>query len=78
MPKDIREGIESAYLTLAVEAGSISCSQTRKSNLNLLDLQRSTSVRRCRTPCSVADPAQGETQEDAGFRQAEKIMELFR
>ena len=77
VPKDIREGIESAYLTLAVEAGLDFVLANPEKNLNLLDAQD-------QHLCLVAEalqcgrPAQGETQEDAGFRQAEKIMELFR
>ena len=77
VPKDIREGIESAYLTLAVEAGLDFVLANPEKNLNLLDLQ---DLHLCvvSEALQCGRPAQGESQEDAGFRQAEKIMELFR
>jgi len=77
VPKDIREGIENAYLTLAVEAGLDFVLANPEKHLNRLDAQD-------HHLCVVSEalqcgrPAKGESQEEAGFRQAEKIMELFR
>jgi 5-methyltetrahydrofolate--homocysteine methyltransferase len=76
VPKDIREAIECAYLTLAVEAGLDFVLANPEKHLNLLDAQD-------HHLCVVSEalqrgrPDEGESQEEAGFRQAEKIMELF-
>ncbi|MEX2093420.1 MAG: dihydropteroate synthase [Pirellulales bacterium] len=77
VPKDIREGIESAYLTLAVEAGLDFVLANPEKHLNLLDAQ---DQHFCVVSQALQNgrPADDESQEDAGYRQAEKIMELFR
>ncbi len=76
MPRDIRESVESAYLTLAVEAGLDFVLGNPEKNLHLLD-------RDDRFVLGVAEaleagrPVKDETQEEAGFRQAEKIIGMF-
>ena len=75
-PREIREDLESAYLTLAVDAGLDFVLGNPEKRLHLLDrddrfVQTVTDALEC------GRPAADETQEDAGFRQAAKIMELF-
>lgn len=76
MPKDIRESVESAYLTLAVEAGLDFVLGNPEKNLHLLE-------RDDRFVVGIAEaleagrPCPEETQEEAGFRQAGKIIEMF-
>jgi len=75
-PKEIREGLESAFLTLAIDAGLDFVLGNPEKDLQLLDrddryVQIVTEALEC------GRPATGETQEDAGFCQAAKIMELF-
>jgi 5-methyltetrahydrofolate--homocysteine methyltransferase len=75
-PKRIREGLESAFLTMAVKEGLDFVLGNPEKQLRVLSLD---------DPflCIVAEslargrPENGESQEDAGFRQAMKIMELF-
>lgn len=77
VPKDIREGIESAYLTLAVDAGLDFVLANPEKDLKLLDADDH-HLRIVAEALANGRPADGETQEEAGYRQAEKIMELFR
>jgi 5-methyltetrahydrofolate corrinoid/iron sulfur protein methyltransferase len=77
VPKDIREGIESAYLTLAVDAGLDFVLANPEKQLQLLDADDQ-HLRIVADALACGRPADGETQEEAGYRQAEKIMELFR
>lgn len=76
MPREIRERVESAYLTLAVEAGLDFVLGNPEKNLHLLPSDD-------RFVVGIADaleagrPADGETQEEAGFRQAMKVIDLF-
>jgi 5-methyltetrahydrofolate--homocysteine methyltransferase len=76
MPKDIREGVESAYLTLAVEAGLDFVLANPEKQMHLLDPDDHY-VRMVAEALECGRPANGETQEEAGFRQAAKIIELF-
>ena len=78
MPKDIREDVESAYLTLAVDAGLDFVLGNPEKQSATCSMRTINTCARRGCPRSAADRPDGETQEDAGFRQAEKIMELFR
>jgi 5-methyltetrahydrofolate--homocysteine methyltransferase len=76
VPRNIRESIESAYLTLAVEAGLDFVLANPEKELRLLshgDHYYQAVVQALES----GRPLEGETQEDAGFRQAERILELF-
>jgi len=75
-PKEIREGLESAFLTLAVDAGLDFVLGNPEKNLQLLD-RDDRYVQIVSEALECGRPAEGETQEDAGFCQAAKIMELF-
>src|SRR5687767_2146222 len=76
MPKDIREKVESAYLTLAVEAGLDFVLGNPEKDLHLLD-RDDPFVKGIAAALEAGRPAAGETQEEAGFRQAMKIIEMF-
>jgi cobalamin-dependent methionine synthase I len=76
IPKEIREGVECAYLTLAVEAGLDFVLANPEKRLHLLD-RDDHFVRLVADALECGRPAEGETQEEAGFRQAAKIIELF-
>ncbi len=76
MPKDIREKVESAYLTLAVDAGLDHVLGNPEKDLHLLD-RRDPMVIGIAAALEAGRPLDGETQEEAGFRQAHKIIELF-
>ncbi len=76
MPRDMRESVESAYLTLAVEAGLDFVLGNPEKNLHLLD-RDDKFVRGIEAALDAGRPTDGETQEEAGFRQASKIIEMF-
>ncbi len=76
MPKNIRESVKCAYLTLAVEAGLDFVLANPEKQLHLLD-RDDNFVRLVAEALECGRPADGETQEEAGFRQAAKIIELF-
>ena len=76
LPKDIREGVENAYITLAHEAGLDYILGNPEKDLCLLD-EDSRYLRVVREALEEGRPGPGETQEDAGFRQSSKIMDLF-
>jgi 5-methyltetrahydrofolate corrinoid/iron sulfur protein methyltransferase len=76
MPKEIRESVESAYLTLAVEAGLDFVLGNPEKNLHLL-AKDDRFVVGIAQALQAGRPHDGETQEDAGFRQAMKVIELF-
>jgi 5-methyltetrahydrofolate--homocysteine methyltransferase len=76
IPRQIRAQVESAYLTLAVDAGLDFVLANPEKQLELLPpddriLQLVAEALDCGR-CT-----DGETQEEAGFRQAAKIIELF-
>ena len=75
-PKNIREGLESAFLTLAVDAGLDFVLGNPEKNLQLLD-RDDRYVNIVAEALECGRPTENETQEDAGFCQAAKIMELF-
>ena len=76
IPRDIREKVESAYLTLAVAAGLDFVLGNPEKNLHVLD-PGDRFVRMVADALESGRPAAGETQEEAGFRQAAKIIEMF-
>ncbi|MGD0387457.1 MAG: dihydropteroate synthase [Tepidisphaeraceae bacterium] len=76
MPKNIRQHVESAYLTIAVAAGLDFVLGNPEKDLRLLD-PKDKYVRLVAEALECGRPADGETQEDAGFRQAAKIIEMF-
>ena len=69
MPRDMRESVESAYLTLAVEAGLDFVLGNPEKNLHLLE-RDDKFVRGIEAALEAGRPTHGETQEEAGFRQA--------
>ena len=76
MPKDIRASVEDAYLTLAVEAGLDFVLGNPEKNLHLLPSDDKFVVGIAEA-LEAGRPSDGETQEEAGFRQAMKVIELF-
>jgi cobalamin-dependent methionine synthase I len=76
IPKSIRESVESAYLTLAVEAGLDFVLGNPEKQLHLL-ARNDRIVRLVGEALDAGRPGPGETQEEAGFRQAESIIGLF-
>jgi 5-methyltetrahydrofolate corrinoid/iron sulfur protein methyltransferase len=76
MPRDIREKVESAYLTIAVKAGLDFVLGNPEKNLHLLE-KDDPMVIGIAAALEAGRPTNGETQEEAGFRQASKIIELF-
>lgn len=76
MPKDIREKVESAYLTIAVEAGLDFVLGNPEKDLHLLDAHDKF-VTHIEAALEAGRPMNGETQEEAGFRQAARIIEIF-
>ena len=76
MPRDIRENVESAYLSLAVDAGLDFVLGNPEKNLHLLE-RDDKFVRGIADALEAGRPRAEETQEEAGFRQAGKIIEMF-
>lgn len=64
-------------MTLAVDAGLDYVLANPEKQLHLLDAEDH-HLRVVADALACGRPAEGETQEEAGYRQAEKIMELFR
>lgn len=74
-PKYIRENLERAYLTLAVEAGlDFAIANPEKSPVPLP--ADHPIVQQLRDALEQGRPGEGESQETAGFRQAEAVMEI--
>jgi len=76
VPKSIREGLENAYITLGLEAGLDFVLGNPEKHLHPL-ADESKYVTVVREALAAGRPQDGETQEDAGFRQSAKIMDLF-
>lgn len=76
VPKEIRQGLENAYITLALEAGLDFVLGNPEKHLQPLE-EDSKYVKTVRAALAAGRPQDGETQEDAGFRQSAKIMDLF-
>lgn len=75
-PKEIRTGLENAYLSLAVEAGLDFVLGNPEKDLGILNSDDQY-VQVVAKALACGRPTDGESQEDAGFRQAATIMELF-
>lgn len=76
VPKGIREGLENAYVTLATDAGLDFVLGNPEKDLRRLDAG-SVYLRVVREALDQGRPCGDETQEEAGFRQSAKIMDLF-
>jgi cobalamin-dependent methionine synthase I len=76
MPREIRESVESAYLTIAVESGLDFVLGNPEKNLHLLEADDQFVIG-IREALEAGRPRAEETQEEAGFRQAGKIIEMF-
>jgi 5-methyltetrahydrofolate--homocysteine methyltransferase len=76
MPKEIRASVEDAYLTLAAETGLDFVLGNPEKNLHLLP-KDDRFVIGIAEALDAGRPTEGETQEEAGFRQAMKVIELF-
>jgi cobalamin-dependent methionine synthase I len=75
-PKHIREGLENAFLTLAIDVGLDFVLGNPEKALGVLE-PGDRYVEIVAEALECGRPAEGESQEEAGFRQAAKIMELF-
>jgi 5-methyltetrahydrofolate--homocysteine methyltransferase len=76
MPKAMRERVESAYLTIAVRAGLDFVLGNPEKDLHLLAAD-DFHVKGIEAALEAGRPDAGESQEEAGFRQAAKIIEMF-
>jgi 5-methyltetrahydrofolate--homocysteine methyltransferase len=76
MPRNLREEVESAYLTIAVKAGLDFVLGNPEKNLHLLP-DDDWHVKGIEAALEAGRPTEGESQEEAGFRQAGKIIEMF-
>jgi hypothetical protein len=76
MPKPMREAVESAYLTLAVGVGLDFVLGNPEKNLHLLAVD-DPHVCGIAAALEAGRPIDAETREEAGFRQAAKIIEMF-
>ncbi len=76
VPKAIREGLENAYITLATDAGLDFILGNPEKDLRCLEAD-SVYLSVVREALDLGRPRDGETQEEAGFRQSAKIMDLF-
>ena len=75
-PKELRTPLENAYITLAVREGLDFVLGNPEKTLELLD-DADPILQGVQEALHHGRPKDGQTQEDAGFCQAEKIMELF-
>jgi 5-methyltetrahydrofolate--homocysteine methyltransferase len=76
VPKTIRQGLENAYITLALKAGLDFVLGNPEKELHRLE-NDSRYLTVVRDALEAGRPREGETQEEAGFRQSAKIMDLF-
>jgi 5-methyltetrahydrofolate--homocysteine methyltransferase len=76
VPKEIRTGLENAYITLAHANGLDWILGNPEKELKLLP-EGDRYLQVVREALEQGRPLPGETQEDAGFRQSSKIMDLF-
>lgn len=76
MPRSMREQVESAYLTLGIAAGLDFVLGNPEKNLHVLAADDEF-VRAVAAALEAGRPLDGESQEDAGFRQAATIIELI-
>jgi cobalamin-dependent methionine synthase I len=76
IPKDFRGPIEDAYLTLATDAGLDMALVNPEKHLHPLPPDDPL-VGKLRDALESGRPREGESQEDAGYRQAESVMAIF-
>ena len=76
VPLALRTSLENAYITLAVRRGLDFVLGNPEKPLGLLD-EGDTVLRGVEVALAAGRPSGDQTQEDAGFCQAEKILELF-
>jgi 5-methyltetrahydrofolate--homocysteine methyltransferase len=76
VPREIRNGLENAYITLALEVGLDFVLGNPEKRLHVLPAD-SKYLRVVRHALADGRPQNGESQEEAGFRQSARIMELF-
>lgn len=77
VPKHIREGLENAYITFSLEAGLDTILGNPEKNLRPLE-EDDRFVKVVQQALQEGRPGQGESQEEAGFRQSARIMDLYR
>jgi 5-methyltetrahydrofolate--homocysteine methyltransferase len=77
VPPNIREGLENAYITLAVEAGLDTLLGNPEKDLHLLD-EDDRYLTVVKQALQEGRPAEGDSQEEAGFCQSARIMDLYR
>ena len=77
VPKHIREGLENAYITIGVESGLNCVLGNPEKQLGLLG-ESDRYLQVVRQALEEGRPADGESQEEAGFRQSARIMDLYR
>lgn len=75
-PKNVRHQIENAYLTLGTQLGLDFALANAEKKPHPLDAD-DPMVQQLRDVLACGRAQDGETQETAGFRQAEKVMEMF-
>lgn len=76
VPKQIREGLENAYITLATDAGLDVILGNPEKDLRRLKGD-SPYLIVVKEALALGRPVNGETQEEAGFRQSLKIRDLY-
>ena len=76
VPREIKEGLENSYITLALEAGLDFVLGNPEKDLHLLEPgDRYLDI--VVEALQEGRPGEGESQEEAGFRQSAKIMDLY-
>lgn len=76
VPKEIRTGLENAYITLAYANGLDYVLGNPEKELRMLE-ESDIHLQIVKEALELGRPLDGETQEEAGFRQSAKIMDLF-
>jgi cobalamin-dependent methionine synthase I len=76
MPEHVRQPLCNAYLTMAVEAGLDTVLGNPEHDPHVLEPQDPTLVA-LRAALEAGRQRPGESQEDAGMRQIEQLMELY-
>ena len=76
VPQNIREGLENAYITLAVEAGLDYALANPEKDLHLLD-KDDRYLLVVKQALQEGRPAESGSQEEAGFCQSARIMDLY-
>jgi cobalamin-dependent methionine synthase I len=76
VPKDIKTGLENAFITLALANGLDYILGNPEKDLKVLE-KDSKYLKVVSEALELGRPKEGETQDTAGFRQSSKIMELY-